>query len=196
MEGASTLPPRGQKATVQNHRLGIDISVKSLAVWKWWILKRTNIKSLIEEQPYRLIVRFRNLADQDLPKGNIDLVVLWASGRKSYWTLEIPFLRRGEECETHSIRQDRVGSEGLALMYCYSLNIGDQKTATLWDMSGTERYEATETARHAITGFFCTTWMDLYTRYGVLISAASLAIIALEKIAELFGWATRLLLDP
>lgn len=165
------------------HKLGIEINIQSEAVWKWWILKKP-AKSLIESEPYRLNLQFKNLGDREFPGGEIQIVISWATRYKSYWTLKIQKMEPNDEKRAIAMRSDEIGSQGLALIYCYYVNSNDKAQVKLSSFDQSDEYEVGKSAEHAIGGMFCTTWSDIYTKYSMLTSAIGLALLALEKVAQ------------
>ena len=180
----------------KGHKIGIDIQMFSEAMWKWWILRKRNIKSLIENEPYKLRIRFKNLSNRRFSGGRIQIVIVWSSQCKFHWFLEIPELNGNEELESRITRSDEVGSRGLALVYCYSVTSKDRKNIMLWNFDGSEKYSVGAKLGYAIHGVYCMSWRDLHTRYGFLVSAIGLGIVAFERIVLLLLWAARLLTSP
>jgi hypothetical protein len=177
----------------EGYRLGIQVEVSSEAMLRFWkcVLRA---KSLIEGEPYKLTLKFANLTKGDFPGGRISIMVVWASRQKSYWeNIQIPPLRQEETKETMLVRRDRIVSAGFGLIFCYSLVSDDGSPASLWSIEGSEIYGIGKEAEHPIRGLRCNTWVDLYTKYGLLVSAVGLLIVALERLFSFFIWILKLI---
>jgi len=170
------------------HKLGMRITIQSEAILKWWRIKIGKVSTLIEHEPYSLVVGLRNLAKRDFPKGRIELVVLWASERKTYRELKIPTLSVGEKWEKEILPEDTVGSTGMALVFCSSVTAEDKNAVTLWNWSGSSQHKTGVATKFAISDFHSITWTDFYIRYTAVFSAIALMIIAIQAIVAFLVW--------
>jgi hypothetical protein len=172
------------------HKLGVEIEKKSLAVWKWWKLKRT-VKSFIEGEPYTVQFRFKNLGSQKFPGGHASMYVSWPTGTRVEWPLKIPPLEPNETryatCRGLPAASSEAICSGFGLVLCSSITSDDKQGVDLMNLEGTYQVHVGYDPR-SVDDIQATTWSEFSTRYALVISAVGLLIVALEKVVSFFWW--------
>jgi len=173
------------------HKLSLEVERSSTAVWKWWKLRRGPIKSYVEGETYDIAFKFKNLGLLDYPGGSAELMIKWTSESLFIvWLVTIPKIRIGDEGyavfdDNKRTRSDTVNSSGLGTNSLIYVGSADDGTVTVTDPSGRITYRADPYVIHSIPA---TTWTDLYAKYSMIISAAGLFIVALDRIVAALLW--------
>jgi hypothetical protein len=174
------------------HKLGLRTETTSTAVWKWWKFRRGPIRSYVERETYKVQFKFRNLAAYPFPGGNAVMHVIWPNGIFVRWLIVIPQLNANQTA--YGVFDDRtifhsgeVITSGYGLIFCDEISSSDQQQVTLTDLDGHTVW-IVGNAGSAVHSIHARAWADLYARYSMIISAAGLTIVALEKIVASLMW--------
>jgi hypothetical protein len=176
--------------SLERHKLGVKVEAKSLAVWKWWRFKR-KVKSFIEGERYVIQFKFKNLGAQRFHGGHASMYMSWPAGINVRWPLKIPPLEPNEvEYATYqgsSVILSEAVCSGLGLILCSSIASDGKQDIDLMDLDGTFQAQVGRDPS-SVDSIQATTWSEFLTRYGFVISALGLFIVALEKIVSFLWW--------
>lgn len=175
-----------------NHRLGVEVETESLAVWKWWRFTR-KVKSFVEGEKYSIRFKFRNLGTRDFLGGNALMHVVWPVGTDVRWFMGIPPLEPSKSgyADIHwfarraTVAVSEAICSGFGLILCHEINSDDKRQVDLADFDGAAQFNVGQGAE-SIDSIRVTTWNEFTTRYGLVISAVGLLILALEKVFASF----------
>ena len=175
------------------HQLGLEVEPSSTAIWKWWILKRGPIKTYVEQEKYNIAFRFKNLGAHDYPGGSAVMIAKWPNWEPIVtWPVMIPKLKVGEDDYAQFVQNGKkkissdVISSGVGIVSYTCMKSGDNGNVTVTDFSGKIPYEG-----RVIYGIHARTWADIYAKYSMVISAAGLFIVALDRIVAALFWILR-----
>ena len=178
------------------HKLGLKVEPTSTAVWKFWELKYGPIKSYVEQENYTIRFTFKNLGSQRFPSGKATMSIVWPNGISVIWPLTIPELEIGQAnyaafSDGSIIHQGDIISTGYGLIFCNEISSRDQQDVVITDLDGISPYSVGGGSIYSIPA---KAWTDIYAKYSMVVSAAGLAIVALDKIiAFMAGLISRLL---
>jgi hypothetical protein len=174
--------------------LGLRVETKSTAVWKWWILKHGPIKSYVDGETYDVAFKFRNLGSHDFAGGMARIMIKWQSGIFVVWAVTMPELNSGKDGyalfdDGRATHSGEVISSGFGTISCVDVRSRDQGTVTMTDLSGQIPYPS-EIVIHSIPA---KTWIDIYAKYSMIVAAAGLFIVALDRVITAVLWLLRTL---
>jgi hypothetical protein len=161
------------------YKLIVKASLKSKAKF----LKLFPIKSFIAGEPFELSFEIQNISEEGFPGADFSFKIVWPSGQVFFDGFPIPPLKKTEVYKSPAITTEALCNGFGLISITAPLSIKDEqgKTRNITYYSG-ERVEDYIDIQSSISSVRAKTWEEIYEFWALMISAASLLIIALEKI--------------
>jgi hypothetical protein len=166
-----------------------QLCVEPISVSKAKLLKFFNTKSFYAHRPLEISFRFENIGEEPFPGCIFSWHIAWPSGQAVYASCEVPALQRGENRQSKPYRTDAL-SEGFGLIFLTNFPSVPNGSTVLH--VGNREYRKREDIIESFGSVLAKRTQELYTFYGLMISAIGLLVTALDKIIALVRWFLKL----
>jgi len=155
------------------YKFRVEVVTVSQARLKLYFLSK-KINTLVVNERFDAIFKLKNIGDELFPGGKAIITFNWMGIQAVYFQYCLPPLKSEDEKLFHETTD--VLTHGFSLIFC-TIQSHDGKEVDVYDKYGNKRQ-----ANIAISSINGRTWEEIYGFWGLVVSATSLFIIAIEKI--------------
>jgi len=169
---------------LESYKLVVKTSLKSKAR----LLRFLPTKSFVAGEPFEISFEIQNISGEDFPGADFSYKIVWPSEQEVRDHFPIPPLKMNEIYNSPAITTEAL-CNGFGLIFItgpQSMKNEQCKVRNVTFYSG-KRVEDYVDVSSSISSVKAKSWEEIYEFWALMISAASLLVIAFEKIISLLN---------